>query len=44
MCGTFRLSLANFENDKMDQFFKLLLKEVMDLTTVVQEPFPFSEE
>jgi len=43
VCGTFRLSLANFENNKMDQFFKLLLlKEVIDLTTAVDEPFAFS--
>lgn len=44
VCGTFRLSLANFENNKMDWFFKLLLKEAMDLTTVVEESFPFSKE
>lgn len=36
VCGTIRLSWANLEHDKMDQFFKLPLKDVMDLTAVVE--------
>lgn len=44
VCGTFRPSLANFENGKVDQFFKFLLKEILDLTAVVEELSPFSKE
>lgn len=44
VCGAFRLSLGNFENNRMDRFFQWLLKEVMDLATVVEKPFPFGEE
>lgn len=36
VCGTIRLSWANLENNKMDQFFKSPLKDVVDLTAVVE--------